>query len=49
MEENNYSPTVEKMLLDILQNKSITIAKTLELGHGVDSKCITIGGALSLK
>lgn len=49
MEENNYKPTVEEMLLKIIPNKSITIAKTSELGHGINSKCITIGGAISLK
>lgn len=48
MEENNYKPTVEEMLLDIVGNKNIAIAKTNELGHGIDSKCLTIGGTLSL-
>ncbi|MGL5615500.1 MAG: S66 family peptidase [Sarcina sp.] len=48
MEENNFKPSVEEILLDILPSKSIPIAKTTELGHGINSKCLTIGANLSL-
>lgn len=48
MEENNCQPTVEDILKNIIKDKQLPIAKTKEVGHGVDSKCIQIGRFISL-
>ncbi|WP_297517320.1 LD-carboxypeptidase [uncultured Clostridium sp.] len=49
MELNNITPSVSEMLIEILGDEhKIPIAKTLELGHGSDSKCIVIGGSCTL-
>lgn len=49
MEEKRYNPTVEEILLDIVEDKNIPIIKTKELGHGQDSKAIIIGRKFNLK
>lgn len=49
MEQNNISPTIEELVLKITTNENLPIAKTYEIGHGTDSKCIRIGEYLSLK
>ena len=43
MEENKISPTIEELVLKIINNPDLPIAKTYEIGHGPDSKCIVIG------
>lgn len=48
MEENNLRPTVEDILKNVLNDKQLPIAKTREVGHGTDSKCIEIGKFISL-
>lgn len=48
MEQNNITPTVEELVLNITKNENIPIAKTYEIGHGTDSKCIRVGEYLSL-
>ena len=49
MELNNITPSVSEMLIEILGDEhKIPIAKTLELGHGSDAKCIVIGGSCTL-
>jgi len=48
MEENNIDPTVEDILNKILNDDQLPIAKTGDVGHGTDSKCIAIGKFLSL-
>lgn len=48
MEENNYKPTVEDILKNVLKDKQLPIAKTKEVGHGADSKCIQIGSYISI-
>jgi muramoyltetrapeptide carboxypeptidase LdcA involved in peptidoglycan recycling len=48
MEENNIDPTVENILKNILKDDKLPIAKTKDVGHGTDSKCIAIGKFLSL-
>ncbi|MBU3219800.1 S66 family peptidase [Clostridium algidicarnis] len=48
MEENNLKPTVEEILINVLNDRQLPIAKTKEIGHGSDSKCIAIGKFISL-
>lgn len=48
MEKDNLQPPVEEILVNILIDKELPIAKTIEIGHGFDSKCIAIGEFMSL-
>ena len=48
MEENNLKPTVEEILINVLNDRQLPIAKTKDIGHGIDSKCIAIGKFISL-
>ncbi|MDD3225721.1 MAG: LD-carboxypeptidase [Clostridium sp.] len=43
MEQNNVKPEVIDILKNVLKNDKMPIAKTREIGHGSDSKCIAIG------
>jgi muramoyltetrapeptide carboxypeptidase LdcA involved in peptidoglycan recycling len=47
MEESNSQPTVEEILKSIIKDNKLPIAKTREVGHGSDSKCIQIGKFIS--
>ena len=48
MEKNNYNPTIEELVKEIVNDRNMPIVKTKELGHGNDSKCIVIGKELKL-
>lgn len=48
MEKNNYNPTAEELVKEIVNDKNTPIIKTKEIGHGNDSKCIVIGKELKL-
>ena len=48
MEKNNYNPTIEELVKEIVNDKNMPIVKTKELGHGNDSKCIAIGKEIKL-
>ncbi|MDU4937394.1 MAG: LD-carboxypeptidase [Clostridium sp.] len=48
MEKNNYNPTIEDLVKEIVNDKNMPIVKTKEIGHGNDSKCIVIGKELKL-
>lgn len=48
MEKNNYNPTIEELVKEIVNDKNMPIVKTEEIGHGNDSKCIVIGKELKL-
>lgn len=48
MEEKALSPTVEEILLELVEGRNIPIVKTKEIGHGKDSKCLRIGERISL-
>ena len=48
MEDNNLKPTVEEILINVLNDRQLPIAKTKDIGHGIDSKCIAIGKFISL-
>ncbi|MGM9978477.1 MAG: S66 peptidase family protein [Clostridium sp.] len=43
MEQNKVKPNIEEIVLSIVDNKSLPIIKTNEIGHGMDSKCMIIG------
>ena len=49
MQENNISPTIEELAIKIINNPNLPIAKTEEIGHGANSKCIVIGKTIILK
>ena len=46
MEEKNLKPSVESIILDMLKDKNISIAKTKFLGHRDYARCIIIGNKL---
>lgn len=48
MEKNNYNPTIEELVKEIVNDKNMPIVKTKEIGHGNDSKCIVIGKEIKL-
>ncbi len=48
MEREKYSPSIIKIIKEIVNNPNMPIAKTNEIGHGKDSKCIIIGGRIKL-
>ena len=48
MQENNTSPTIEELVIKIINNPNLPIAKTEEIGHGANSKCIVIGENITL-
>lgn len=43
MEENNESPSIEELVFNFIDNQSLPIAKTRDVGHGNTSKCLIIG------
>lgn len=48
MEREKYTPDIVELVKNIVDNESMPIVKTSEIGHGKDSKCIVIGGKISL-
>ena len=48
MDNNNYLPSVNQMILKITENHNIPIAVTKEIGHQPLSKCIKIGNYIKL-
>ena len=48
MEANKCVPTIEELVLNVVENKKLPIAKTYDVGHGNDSKCIIIGKGMEL-
>jgi len=48
MERQKYSPSIEEIIKEVVNNPSIPIVKTNEIGHGKDSKCIIIGGKIQI-
>lgn len=48
MQESNISPTIEELVVKIINNPNLPIAKTEEIGHGANSKCIVIGKNITL-
>ena len=48
LEKDIVAPNIEDIIIEKLKNTTIPIAKTNELGHGSNSKCIPIGEYISL-
>lgn len=48
MEQETLVPTIEELVVEIVDNPNLPIAKTSEIGHGMDSKAIKIGEILKL-
>lgn len=49
MQENNISPSINELVLNIINNPNLPIVKTEEIGHGTNSKAIIIGKNILLK
>ena len=43
MEKDKIQPTMEELVVKIVGDEKLPIAKTDEVGHGVNSKCLVIG------
>ncbi|RDU22231.1 S66 family peptidase [Anaerosacchariphilus polymeriproducens] len=48
MEEQNCIPTIQELVMQTVENVNIPIAKTEEIGHRKDSKCLIIGKEIHL-
>ena len=48
MEREKYSPSIVEIIKEVVNNLSMPIAKTNEIGHGKDSKCIIIGERIEI-
>lgn len=49
MEDKKYLPTIVELAKNIINDSTMPIIKTGEIGHGKDSKCIVIGESLTLR
>ena len=43
MEREKYTPDIIELITSIIDDPNLPIAKTNQIGHGQDSKCIVIG------
>lgn len=48
MEEKQLTPSIEELVIKVLEGREIPIVKTREIGHGQDSKAIIIGKRIKL-
>lgn len=48
MEQSNIKPTIEEIIIDVIDDCTLPIAKTKDIGHGTDSKAIVIGEKIIL-
>lgn len=48
MERENYCPKIAEIVKEVIDDASIPIIKTNEIGHGKESKCIIIGKEIKL-
>lgn len=48
MQKDNIIPSIEELAIKIINNPSLPIVKTEDIGHGDNSKCLIIGKNLSL-
>lgn len=48
MEKSNLSPKIEELVIKVVNNDEIPIAKTMDVGHEPDSKCIIIGDEIKV-
>lgn len=49
MEARGLQPTIEELVMDIVDDENLPIIKTRDIGHGTDSKCIIIGEEYEFK
>lgn len=49
MEEEQIRPTIEELVLKIVDDPNIPIVKTGDIGHNMNAKCIKIGADINLK
>lgn len=49
MEKEAYTPTMEELVVRLVNRKALPIVKTYEIGHGADAKCLKIGEMISLE
>ncbi|MCE5220683.1 MAG: LD-carboxypeptidase [Clostridium sp.] len=48
MEREKYSPSIVEIIKKVVNDPNMPIAKTNEIGHGKDSKCIIIGERIKI-
>lgn len=48
MERDDLKPDIKELVIKIVDNKDIPIAKTMDIGHGTNSKCMIIGKKIKL-
>ncbi|MCL1632058.1 LD-carboxypeptidase [Sporolactobacillus sp. CPB3-1] len=48
MQANNDRPIIEDLVLEITERHALPVAKTEQLGHGEDARCLAIGHPLTL-
>ncbi|TGA96449.1 LD-carboxypeptidase [Sporolactobacillus shoreae] len=48
MQKKELKPSIEQLVLEITEKYDVPVAKTEQLGHGGDARCILIGSPLSL-
>lgn len=48
MERDRLEPNIEELIIKVLDNKDMPIVKTMDIGHGTDSKCMIIGEKIKL-
>ena len=48
MEREKYSPSIEEIIKEVVNDTNMPIIKTNEIGHGKDSKCIIIGERIKI-
>ena len=49
MEEEKLMPSIEELVLEMIDDPNLPVAKTSEIGHGQDSKAILIGRNIIIK
>jgi len=48
MERERYTPNIIEIVKNVVNDPKMPICRTGDIGHGQDSKCITIGGKLKI-
>lgn len=49
MEQEHLLPTIEELVQKIVDDPTMPIVKTSQIGHNMDSKCIKIGQPICLE
>lgn len=48
MQSEKLTPAIERLVLSITEKYGLPVARTKQLGHGEDARCLPIGGMVSL-